>query len=120
MIMPFSSHVSTSVTMLVSSYWHGIHPGYFLSFLTVPIILVAEDAMMRAFRTQANAHWYDWLNWFFRMRGFEYLAMGFLLLDFQSTIRYWASTFFIVHVVTALFIGIGNAFRPKKKVGKVE
>ncbi|XP_038068569.1 lysophospholipid acyltransferase 7-like [Patiria miniata] len=111
---------STSVTMLVSSYWHGIHPGYFLSFLTVPIVLVAEDAMMRAFRTDANAHWYDKLNWFFRMRAFEYLAMGFLLLGFWSTMRYWASTLFIVHVVTFVFIAIGYAFKPKKQNVKRE
>ncbi|XP_022101865.1 lysophospholipid acyltransferase 7-like [Acanthaster planci] len=107
---------STSITMLVSSYWHGIHPGYFLSFLTVPIILIAEDSMMRSFRTEANAPWYDKFNWFFRMRAFEYLAMGFLLLGFWSTMRYWASTFFIVHVVTFLFIAIGHVCRPKKNM----
>ncbi|XP_071796589.1 lysophospholipid acyltransferase 7-like [Asterias amurensis] len=111
---------STSVTMFVSAYWHGIHPGYFFSFLTVPIVLLAEDAMTRAFRTDSNAWWFDKLNWFFRMRAFEYLAMGFLLLGFWSTLRYWASTFFIVHVMTAVFILVGNAFRPKRiREGKV-
>ena len=36
--------------MGVSAFWHGIHPGYYLSFLTVPPILMAEDAMTAAFR----------------------------------------------------------------------
>ncbi len=29
--------------MLVSAFWHGIHPGYYLSFLTIPLCTYAED-----------------------------------------------------------------------------
>ncbi|XP_071477788.1 lysophospholipid acyltransferase 7-like [Diadema antillarum] len=106
---------STSATMLVSAFWHGIHPGYYLSFMTVPMILYAEDLLIRAFRTEQNKTAFDWLNWFLRMRAFDYLACGFLLLSWEAVTRYWASTFFIVHVVTFAFIGIGLAFQPKKK-----
>lgn len=34
-------------TMLVSAYWHGLHPGYYLSFLSVPLWLAAESAAER-------------------------------------------------------------------------
>ncbi|XP_077979475.1 membrane-bound acylglycerophosphatidylinositol O-acyltransferase mboat7-like [Glandiceps talaboti] len=105
----------TSVTMLVSAFWHGIHPGYFLSFMTVPIILFAEDVMIKAFRKPENETTYDWINWFFRMRGFEYLSMGFLLLRWDYTIRYWMSSYFICHVISAIFIGIGILYKPKRK-----
>lgn len=35
-------------TMFVSAFWHGIHPGYFLSFLTIPLCTAAEDALFKA------------------------------------------------------------------------
>ena len=40
----------TTVTMLTSAFWHGVHSGYYLSMLTVPFILVAEDAVKRKIR----------------------------------------------------------------------
>ena len=100
--------------MAVSAFWHGIHPGYYLSFMTVPLMLLAEDLMRSAFRSEKNRAFYDWANWFFRMRAFEYLSMGFLLLGWSSTIRYWQSTFFIGHLLTFLFIGLGYAYRPRR------
>ena len=100
--------------MAVSAFWHGIHPGYYLSFMTVPLMLLAEDLMKASFRTEKNRAFFDWANWFFRMRAFEYLSMGFLLLGWSSTIRYWQSTYFIGHVFVFLFIGLGYYFRPKR------
>jgi len=29
--------------MAVSAYWHGIDPGYFGAFLTMPLVMMAED-----------------------------------------------------------------------------
>lgn len=40
----------TVATMLISAFWHGVHSGYYLSMLTVPFILVAEDAVKRKLR----------------------------------------------------------------------
>ncbi|XP_054762558.2 lysophospholipid acyltransferase 7-like [Lytechinus pictus] len=106
---------STSATMLVSAFWHGIHPGYYLSFLTVPLVLWAEDLLIKSFRTEQNKVTFDWINWFLRMRAFDYLACGFLLLSWEAVTRYWASTFFIVHVVTFICIGVGLLHLPKAK-----
>ncbi|XP_070579292.1 lysophospholipid acyltransferase 7-like [Ptychodera flava] len=105
----------TSVTMLVSAFWHGVHPGYYLSFMTVPIMLYAEDIMIKVFRRPSNEKMYDWLNWFVRMRFFEYLSMAFLLLKMDYTLTYWKSTFFIGHALSATFIVLGMAFKPQRK-----
>jgi hypothetical protein len=40
----------TVVTMLISAFWHGVHSGYYLSMLTVPYILLAEDAIKKKLR----------------------------------------------------------------------
>ncbi|XP_033105067.1 lysophospholipid acyltransferase 7-like isoform X2 [Anneissia japonica] len=110
----------TSITLLVSAFWHGIHPGYFLSFLTIPIMLTAEDVMIQAFRTDENARVYRKLNWFFRSRGLDYLAMGFLLLTWNDTIRFWKSVYFIPHLFSALFIIVGLVFKPKQSYRKLK
>ncbi|XP_014662504.1 PREDICTED: lysophospholipid acyltransferase 7-like [Priapulus caudatus] len=102
--------IRLSVTMLVSAFWHGIHPGYYLSFLTVPPTLFGEQMMDAAFRRNASApvqRAYDWVMWFFRMRAFEYMCMGFLLLRFDRTIAYWSSIYFAQHIVIILFITVG-------------
>lgn len=108
--------------MAVSAFWHGIHPGYYLSFLTVPPILVAEDLMISAFRrgSATQRHLFDWVCWFFKMRGFDYNCMGFLLLSFEATVGYWRSIYFIPHIVIAIFILIGLVMKAKKSKKKKE
>lgn len=96
--------------MLVSAYWHGIHPGYYLSFMTIPLCLYVEDLMFSCFGSvddEPNVRTFSWdsklrtkfekLWWFFRVRGFEYMSMGFLLLSWTSTVRYWSSIGFALH-----------------------
>ncbi|KAK0058902.1 lysophospholipid acyltransferase 7-like isoform X1 [Biomphalaria pfeifferi] len=110
-----------AITMTVSAFWHGIHSGYYLSFLTVPPILMAEESMIKAFRDGKSAQVqkvFDWGCWFFKMRGFDYMCMGFLLLKLGSTLKYWYSIYFIGHVVMLLFLALGKVtltFRPKKR-----
>lgn len=105
-----------AITMSVSAFWHGIHPGYYLSFLTVPPILMAEDFMIAAFRRGSDTQKivFDWVCWFFKMRGFDYNCMGFLLLTLQDTLQYWQSVYFIAHLFIVTFIIIGVIFKPRK------
>ena len=104
-----------AITMSVSAYWHGVFPGYYLSFLLVPVILLAEDAMMAAFRhgSEKRKEMFDWACWFFKMRGFDYMCMGFLLLRLDYTLAYWKSIFFLGHVVTIIFLVTGKLFYKK-------
>lgn len=105
--------------MLVSAFWHGIHPGYYLSFLTIPPTLTAEKVMDSAFREGANGSIqvaYDWMIWFFKMRAFEYMCMGFLLLRFDHTVAYWASIYFAHHIVIIVFIVVGNVFKKGRAI----
>ncbi|VDI11645.1 lysophospholipid acyltransferase 7 [Mytilus galloprovincialis] len=107
-----------AITMAVSAFWHGIHPGYYLSFMLVPVIVFAEDAMISAFRKNSSEqiqYWFDWACLFFKMRGFDYMCMGFLLLKLDLTLAYWQSIFFIGHLVPILFIIISKIFKPKRK-----
>ena len=102
--------------MAVSAYWHGIHPGYYLSFLTVPPSMIVNEMMARRFRdgqTPRRQKTFDWLCWFFKMRLFDYMCMGFLLLSFEATVRYWSSVYFVWHVWLVVMLIIGSRTRIK-------
>ena len=103
--------------MLVSAFWHGIHPGYYLSFMTIPLCLLAEDLLIAKFYKHAHPvqqRYVGWFIWFVKMRSFDYMAMGFLLLTFEDTIGYWSCIYFVGHVWTVLFIVIGFLYKPKR------
>ena len=108
-----------AITMTVSAFWHGVHAGYYLSFLTIPPNLVAEDLMSAAFRGDASdrkrARMFDWFCWFCKMRSFEYMSMSFLLLGFSATLRYWSSVYFAGHIFIAFFILLGYISRPSRR-----
>jgi len=102
----------TTMVMLVSSIWHGVHPGYYLSLGSVPLCLLVEDLykhLIRSRLTEAGKAKYDWVNWFIRMRWFDYLGMGFLLLRIDTTLTYWSSVFYIGHLSLVIFYLLGLA-----------
>ncbi|MEE6482886.1 hypothetical protein FKM82_013380 [Ascaphus truei] len=103
-------------TMLISAYWHGIHPGYYLSFLTIPLCLASEGAMetgLRRHLSDSGKLVFDWVHWFLKMRAYDYMCMGFVLLTFSDTVRYWRSIYFFVHVVAVVLFLAGRMLAMK-------
>lgn len=91
----------TAAVMLMSSVWHGVYSGYYLSLGSVPLCLVVEDLWVRRIRSKLSPAWqarFDWYSWWMRMRWFDYLGMGFLLLRVDPTMKYWTGVFFIGHL----------------------
>ena len=135
----------TAMVMLVSSLWHGVHPGYYLSLGSVPLCLLVRPAqpplishcnlsslqvedyyrnILRSRLSEASQRKYDWANWFLRMRWFDYLGMGFLLLRIDATINYWTSVYFVGHLSLIALAAIGfvlvNPLMKKVAGGKKE
>jgi len=98
----------TLMVMLVSSVWHGVHPGYYLSLGSVPFCLMVEDYYQKIIRSRLSEKGqriYDCFGWFVRMRWFDYLGMGFLLLRIDATLTYWTGVYFAGHL-SLVVIGI--------------
>lgn len=96
--------------MLLSAYWHGLHPGYYLSFMTIPLCLAAEGYLESALRrhlSPGGQKAWDWVHWFLKMRAYDYMCMGFVLLSMADTLRYWASIYFWVHFLALACLGLG-------------
>ncbi|KAG5444483.1 Lysophospholipid acyltransferase 7 [Clonorchis sinensis] len=101
-------------TMLLSAYWHGLHPGYYLSFMIIPLALVAESGLsvlVGACGEALPSGSLSFFSWILKMRVFEYCAMGFLLLDARATWDYWHSIGFSVHIVLILVIVLSTIVR---------
>ncbi|XP_036444587.1 lysophospholipid acyltransferase 7 isoform X1 [Colossoma macropomum] len=114
-------------TMLISAYWHGLHAGYYLSFLTIPLCMAAETSMETSVRARlgpGGQKAFDWIHWFLKMRAYDYMCMGFVLLKASDTLNYWSSIYFIIHVIALLCIVIGRVMGggrgERKKVSEGE
>jgi len=85
-----SRNIRTLAVMAISSAWHGVYAGYYLSLGSVVFVLPVEDLYERILRRRLienNHHrWvsaYDWTAWFFR-----YLSI-FSLVSQSFKTCYW-------------------------------
>lgn len=107
--------------MLISAYWHGLHPGYYLSFLTIPLCIAAESAMEASVRSRLGPRGqsaFDWVHWFLKMRAYDYMCMGFVLLKASDTLSYWTSIYFVVHVIAVCCIVLGRVLKGGRREGR--
>ncbi|XP_046654481.1 lysophospholipid acyltransferase 7-like [Daphnia pulicaria] len=93
----------TVVTMLISAFWHGVHSGYYLSMLTVPFILVAEDAIKKKLRPIVSPKIFNFGMGFMKIQWFSYMGVAFSLLAMDVTLAYWKSIYFIGHLLVPVF-----------------
>lgn len=110
------------ITLLVSAFWHGVAPGYYLTFLMVPFVVIAEVRMAKAIKPYLSpklCYYYDWLSWFCHYRSMEYLGCGFMLLQLEPCIAAWKSVYYIGHIFIVIFILL-PMFIPKKHVSDIE
>ena len=116
----FFNRVTT--VLFVSAFWHGVHPGYYLTFMSVPMVVSAEARMSKAIKPYLSRrleYGYDWISWFFLYRAFEYLGVGFMMLQLGSIWKVWTRMYFIGHIVILLFMIIPSVI-PVKRLPKIE
>lgn len=119
--LPFSKSTRMIITMLVSSFWHGVHPGYYLCLLSAPLFLLAEMQMEKAFRFGRSKYQmliFDCLWWIFKMQAFAYMGMAFLLLHTDAIFQYWKSIYFIGHFIVIVFYLLGYFVNRRIKIIK--
>ena len=78
--------------------------------------MLAEYLMDKEFKKRyVNPKYYktydNLMNVLFRARQFDYMSIGFILLSYEATIKYWKSVYFVGHVVCGLLIAIGLLLR---------
>ncbi|GFU03704.1 lysophospholipid acyltransferase 7 [Nephila pilipes] len=51
--LTLSKPAKICITMLVSAFWHGVHPGYYLCLCSAPLFLFVETEVEKAFKHSA-------------------------------------------------------------------
>uniref|UniRef100_T1JBR7 Lysophospholipid acyltransferase 7 n=1 Tax=Strigamia maritima TaxID=126957 RepID=T1JBR7_STRMM len=95
------SNFRSVLTLLASAFWHGVYPGYYLCFLTIPFAMNAESWMIRAlpiaYTVKGNLM-NRWICCLFKTQMMAYLGMGFFLLKIEDVYCYWKSLYFSGHI----------------------
>lgn len=118
---------SSMATFAVSALWHGLYPGYYLTFITAGF----EQTLARLFRRDVRPFVlksdlktptklkpaYDIFSWFITQTSINYTVLPFLLLRVDTSLKVWSRVYFFVHIATfgglAIFYAGGAKFLRK-------
>ncbi len=88
--------------------------------LTTSPCIFAESLMEKEFKkVYLNERYFKYYNifgWFFRTRQFDYMSIGFILLRYDLTIKFWSSIYFIGHITCFFFIFLGMFLKSLRKI----
>ncbi|KAK9470887.1 MBOAT, membrane-bound O-acyltransferase family-domain-containing protein [Dipodascopsis tothii] len=100
---------STMATFCASAFWHGIHPGYYLTFVTGAFMQTCGKYSRRYIRPffltpdlsgpGPYKRYFDFVSWVAVQLGIAYTVQPFVILGFYDSMRLWARVWFYGHVV---------------------
>ncbi|KAM3614730.1 uncharacterized protein V6R79_018570 [Siganus canaliculatus] len=108
------------LTFILSALWHGVYPGYYFTFITAIPITMAARAIRRSIRHHfLDSRWlklgYDIVTWAATQLAICYTVMPFLLLAVESTLVYYRSMYFHVHIISILAaIALHKKHKPRE------
>ncbi|XP_073420242.1 lysophospholipid acyltransferase 2-like [Dendrobates tinctorius] len=103
---PFNPLLST---FLLSAAWHGVHPGYYFTFLTaVPITLAARKVRQTVRPMFQHTLWsrivYSLVTWLCTQVAMSYTVAPFILLGLGSSFQLYRSLGFCLHILPMLLL----------------
>ncbi|KAG5857453.1 hypothetical protein ANANG_G00019610 [Anguilla anguilla] len=99
----------TAATFLLSAMWHGVYPGYYLTFFTGILMTLAA----RAIRHNIRQHFlgsathkliYDVITWVGTQIAICYTVVPFVLLAVGPSLKFYRSWYFCIHVLCLLLV----------------
>ncbi|XP_075709525.1 membrane-bound glycerophospholipid O-acyltransferase 2-like isoform X3 [Rhinoderma darwinii] len=96
-------------TFLLSAAWHGVHPGYYLTFLTaVPITLAARRVRQTVRPWFQRTSWsrliYSFITWVSTQIAMSYTVAPFMLLGLGPSLQLYRSLCFSLHILPLLLL----------------
>lgn len=99
----------TAATFLLSALWHGVYPGYYLTFITGIVMTKAA----RAVRHNVRQHFlssatlkliYDVITWACTQIAICYTVVPFVLLTVGPSLKFYRSWYCCLHLICLLLI----------------
>ncbi|KAL4224814.1 hypothetical protein ACF0H5_015510 [Mactra antiquata] len=118
------SSIATWLVFVISAFWHGFYPGYYIAFLTAALFTTAARLVRRNVRPyflQSSQHlyFYDFVTFWFTRFANCYFVCPFVILESMHAIRLYSSCYWWLHIlafgVIIYFNFIHKMLRPAKK-----
>lgn len=110
----------TPAVFLCSALWHGFYPGYYLTFMSTALVILAGREIRRNIRplfqgSENSKQIYDVLTFIGTRFLNVYLAAPFCLLELVSSLRLYWSLFFHPHVISIGVLVYYTFINPPKR-----
>lgn len=92
-------------TYTLSAVWHGFYPGYYLFFLSIPLIQNVDKTLSRKIKPRMKALGgtvatvYDYVGRLVATCALAYLVCPFVALGWDEGVTVWASLYYVGHIV---------------------
>lgn len=119
--------MSMYATYFVSAIWHGLYPGYYLFFLSVPLAQnlakkITADVRPLTFNESNGVRTGKWWRPLYNISGIiltnltmNYLASAFVVLSWGNGIAIWSAYKWAVHIICVLlYVPVHAMFKPIK------
>ncbi|XP_023956316.2 lysophospholipid acyltransferase 2 isoform X4 [Chrysemys picta bellii] len=118
-----ASFSPTIQTFILSAIWHGVYPGYYLTFLTGVLMTLAARAMRNNIRhyfvdSPPVKLCYDVITWIATQVAISYTVVPFVLLSVKPSFMFYSSWYFCLHIACILVLLILPLKRTQK--GSIE
>ncbi|XP_014871627.1 membrane-bound O-acyltransferase domain-containing protein 2-like isoform X1 [Poecilia latipinna] len=99
----------TTATFLLSAMWHGVYPGYYLTFVTGIGMTMAARAVRHNIRpyflvSDSHKRVYDVITWASTQVAICYTVVPFVLLAVGPSLKFYSSWYFCLHLLCLLVV----------------
>ncbi|XP_052898653.1 lysophospholipid acyltransferase 6 [Anopheles moucheti] len=110
----------TVLTFSLSALWHGFYPGYYMTFATGALIVMAARIARKLFRpsfqrTGSSRLFYDILTCLVTRVFMGYATFPFVLLEFKASLRMYLNVFMCLHLVALTTVFILSKYVPREE-----
>ncbi|XP_007893047.2 lysophospholipid acyltransferase 2 [Callorhinchus milii] len=99
----------TITTFFLSAVWHGVYPGYYLTFITGSFMTLASRSVRKNLRphflvSRRRRCLYDMVTWATTQLMVSYTVAPFVLLFADSSLAFYRSWYFCFHILTGVLV----------------
>ncbi|XP_013887412.1 membrane-bound O-acyltransferase domain-containing protein 2 [Austrofundulus limnaeus] len=99
----------TGATFLLSALWHGVYPGYYMTFVTGIGMTMAARAVRHNIRphflaSESYKSMYDVITWVSTQVAICYTVVPFVLLAVEPSLKFYSSWYFSLHLLCLLIV----------------
>lgn len=99
----------TAATFLLSALWHGVYPGYYMTFVTGIVVTMAARAVRHNIRpyflvSDTHKRVYDIMTWVATQVAISYTVVPFVLLAVGPSLKFYRSWYFCLHLLCVLLV----------------